>query len=544
MLAGNQLRCCSGAALLIVLASTDSAAADGVTLVDPVITIAGSPAQQSFVVHVDGINENAPATKLDISDLGTPSPPAVTFQFTRVQELKRTATTRDWLVTMTVTDFPPNTKQPRFFSITVPPPDGSQVAGLPISKSVQYTLSSQGTGATLTLVSMPNETTSDDGAATLAIPLSVAVGALPLSGVKLGQSALAEDIRKTQLNFQLCDAADPKCDVPPNHLSANAIQPLILKIAGHGAAPGNYSGNLSLLAVEKPEGVTIPLKVHISDGFRRAWGVVAVVLGVLVVFFVTVYSRYIVNRGQLLLPFILLRQKLASIEAVLKQAPDRCRPFTVNVKTRLDDRQRDINDASLRQAGIQLGAIPSAFGGTISAQSQAVQTLTASVTTWVVALDLIVNDGMLAVWNEAKRELAQPIVQTRAQIQTSALDQILVDPTKPPSSDVINRSIATALAAMRPPVSAAIESVSPPQLRTLRQIDMQLDFVNAAVWTVLLAASVLVGCEVVVFKNGFGAPTDYLACFLWGFGVPLSGTQLMSLTPKSVATNLGISIPQ
>jgi hypothetical protein len=62
------------------------------------------------------------------------------------------------------------------------------------------------------------------------------------------------------------------------------------------------------VATEKPEGVIIALKIHISDCVRRTWDVVAVLLGVLVTFFVSVYSRCIVNRDQLLIPFTVARK--------------------------------------------------------------------------------------------------------------------------------------------------------------------------------------------------------------------------------------------
>ena len=44
--------------------------------------------------------------------------------------------------------------------------------------------------------------------------------------------------------------------------------------------------------------------------------------------------------------------------------------------------------------------------------------------------------------------------------------------------------------------------------------------------------------------SGFGTVADYLRCLLWGFGLPVAGQGLQTLTMSSVNTQLGVTLPK
>lgn len=65
-----------------------------------------------------------------------------------------------------------------------------------------------------------------------------------------------------------------------------------------------------------------------------------------------------------------------------------------------------------------------------------------------------------------------------------------------------------------------------------------LDYATLAAWTVI---SFITGYLVLILnKPGFGTPTDYLYCLIWGFGISTAS----ALTSNPAASALGIKIPE
>ena len=74
---------------------------------------------------------------------------------------------------------------------------------------------------------------------------------------------------------------------------------------------------------------------------------------------------------------------------------------------------------------------------------------------------------------------------------------------------------------------------------------MALSIVSIVVLLVWVGVTLITGVMAMVLsKAGFGTPSDYLLCLLWGFGLPVAGTQLNQLTATGIGPKLGITLPK
>ena len=77
------------------------------------------------------------------------------------------------------------------------------------------------------------------------------------------------------------------------------------------------------------------------------------------------------------------------------------------------------------------------------------------------------------------------------------------------------------------------------------RIRMEIQTITLLFWAVWGALSVLIGFIVLVMPvAGFGTVADYLRCSLWGFGLPVAGQGLQTLTMSSLNTQLGVTLPK
>jgi hypothetical protein len=68
---------------------------------------------------------------------------------------------------------------------------------------------------------------------------------------------------------------------------------------------------------------------------------------------------------------------------------------------------------------------------------------------------------------------------------------------------------------------------------------------NVVTWLVFGGLATVAGVYVLIISNlGFGLLADFVVCLFWGFGLPVGSQQLMQLTPGSVVTALGVTVPK
>lgn len=81
-----------------------------------------------------------------------------------------------------------------------------------------------------------------------------------------------------------------------------------------------------------------------------------------------------------------------------------------------------------------------------------------------------------------------------------------------------------------------------PQERSLYSVRLEIRTINTLFWIVWGTLSIAIGSVILVLSNpSFGTVTDFLGCALWGFGLPVTGHSLGSLTMTSLNTQLNVS---
>jgi hypothetical protein len=56
--------------------------------------------------------------------------------------------------------------------------------------------------------------------------------------------------------------------------------------------------------------------------------------------------------------------------------------------------------------------------------------------------------------------------------------------------------------------------------------------------------SLAIGVTYVYSDVDFGTPVDLLGMFLWGLGLTAFGAGIQQLTPRQVATQIGVAVPR
>jgi hypothetical protein len=91
-----------------------------------------------------------------------------------------------------------------------------------------------------------------------AVPVGIAVGPVPATGVKLSSSNIIEQATKVPLggnDLKLCRNADGECDTNLS-LDANSPNLLFLRVEDTFDQPGSFQGVITIAASQKPEGDT------------------------------------------------------------------------------------------------------------------------------------------------------------------------------------------------------------------------------------------------------------------------------------------------
>ena len=65
--------------------------------------------------------------------------------------------------------------------------------------------------------------------------------------------------------------------------------------------------------------------------------------------------------------------------------------------------------------------------------------------------------------------------------------------------------------------------------------------VAAFIWA---AISFAIGLTYIYSRADFGTPMDLLGVFLWGLGLTAFGAGVQQLTPRQVATQIGVVVPK
>jgi hypothetical protein len=521
--------------LFVVAASAMSAsvavAAPTPTLVDATARLDYNATKGSarLVLQVDGLSAQDlqdPELVKKPLDLGVPTPPPkVDIRATPLQPVGTTS--RTWLLFVNVDGLPANMSQNRHVTVDV----AGKTATFP------YTLTNKAVANFTWTVKTPSSVAIEPGDA---IPVGVSVGAVPATGVTLINPFLTEKDRKVLIapnGLRLCRNSTGPCAAEKIDLPASFVTQLWLQGA---EGIGQYEGTVTLASAEKPEGEALTLTVYSTTTWHKVVGVLAILLGVVAAWLVTVFGRNLLNRAQLLLPAAVLRQRVGTLQP-LPRDPTGGGIQTIHGKiTELMNR--------LMPAQLELVGLPRWFPVSTSIQLSAediekYRKAVQEIANWVVDLEAIVHEGLEVIFSKWTPDLPANTKEVFAKAVRN-LDQLVAAPTAPPIETVQQQ-----IRAQTGAVNGALQVALAPGtgfggyggIRTVEQLSVQIAQVSALMWLVVVIATTTVGALALVLNNSFGSSSDYVKCVLWGLGLPI-GSQALSATMTSVGTSLGITI--
>lgn len=501
----------------------------------------GKPAGTiNLLLKVDGIAE-ADLKKDDlvakVADVGGQSGPPFVKPEVRAKALPYTGkATRYWMLTLEVSEAPIGTTQPRGLSMVV--------GG--VDRYLPYTLTNTAAEKfTWSVKISPTITQAPEAP----IPVSISVGPVAATGVKVLQTALFDKAFKKPLaptGLTLCPSNKNSCN--GKELTLQAHTPNQLWLWG-ASEVGVFEGSVTLAAAEKPEGDSVSLTINSSTANLKQQGVLVIFLSVFITWFITVLVRNWINRKQLQLPVLITRKTLAALVTQFNLG-HKILP-AVKVNKCIEGVELRLGDTALSENGLP-PRIPLTSGGTTASTVDVYRRYVQAQSDWVQALAILLAEGLQPAWDKYNDSASTEDDKKRSRNAVDKIDQ-LVDVDTAPTPDTIRVALRTIISTMNQPADASkgpnrawddYLGIISGSTRSPEQQIAAISGLNALNWLFVIAASTLGGAYLFVYGPsgvGFGTNADFLACILWGIGLP-AGTQLLqSSTTGSIATAFGVT---
>ncbi len=309
---------------------------------------------------------------------------------------------------------------------------------------------------------------------------------------------------------------------------------------------GTFAGNLFVDTQPVTDTKTLQLTIQHTTPKAKTWGVVAILVGIIAAWMITVFARSRINRDQALLPIAVLQQKLEVIIHDLGGIPKVLQDRVPDTQKALAAIIADLKTDNLDNLQLIPPSLPAISPSTT--QASALQAFIQTKSQVVDNLDVIVTGikaaGVLAVPSlpDARLAALKTLVSNIDQLSTSL----------PQTSDSLRTKIQALFNSWNAVPQAQIAG-APAQLLAMPDgsplsafhIRMEIQNITLLFWAVWGTLSVLTGFIVLVMPAaGFGTVADYLRCSLWGFGLPVAGQGLQTLTMSSLNTQLGVTLPK
>jgi len=343
-----------------------------------------------------------------------------------------------------------------------------------------------------------------------------------------GQSTTARITRTTIRDAANRVASIGALTLDPAEVTMGTPSSLQLKVDGTKIPAGNYTGSVEVALVGAADPKTFDLSIASSPPRSRLIGFFCVFAGVIVAMLLAGvlrnYAAYLAARLPASRMTDLLREEQNRLEAAV--------PATDTLETHkwIAEVETNLDVATLRDKGFLPRLLPAAFGGgnvDTAGYTQYLQTQGEAIG----KISDLIERGFLRV----DRYAADPVAEAQAY---TALDAIAFD--RPADVKGAAEAIIAALHAqskMKGPLTADTTTLT-------QHVLLRSDFVNGTAWILFAVIATATGYLAAVDVAGFGLMSDYFRAFLWGLGLQAAGTQLQQLTPSSIASTIGITMPK
>ncbi|WP_156411881.1 MULTISPECIES: hypothetical protein [unclassified Ensifer] len=533
-----------GAAIGLAAPALASAAVNAFTF-DPASTLSFAPGQEEgkavFVLKLTG-DATAGDGTLELSERGASDRPATTVKFEAGQPNQGSGSLT-WYVTANVSGLPTNSSLSRFLTARF----GEH------SQTLSYTVTNRPTGTfawKLTPVPDKRRWNGSD-----ALPLSLLVGPIPATKVRLLSTAFFDDQSLTALGggFKICPIGGT-CDGGPMDLSANELHSLQIQNDGKvDGGPGDYRGTFTLVSAEKPEGESFSTTLYVSSWKWQTFGALLIAVGILASLYVNVWLQNRNDRNARLMPAALLADQASRLRADYDKLAA-TQPVTfANADDQLNALEDSLSIKALQAQGYVGGSVPFLkMPSGATAAPEAYKSFLDDVGKRLTALSVVLHGcrEAVGVWSASSLSGAADALA----VALRSMDGLILPMTSPPASkESLSSALQPILQNLRTEVSRAAGIVddagSPARGRpfavgyTSERIAFDTAASNLVGWVAFGLLSFAVGGYLLIVANpGFGQWRDLLMCLLWGFGVPAAGEKLANLSGPGLAQGFGITL--
>ncbi len=491
-----------------------------------------APGRTTLLLDASGLDAaTAQATLADVVDSGTPAPPELDIRF-RAAEMAATNGARHWVLTAEVngltTELGP---QKRVLTLQF----GSR------SYAVNYTLTGHAASRFAWSVKVPSgEISLRPGQS---VEIGISVQGIAATGVRLLQAAMIEQTTHTMLlkGWQLCETPAGDCKSDELSIPANSVKRLWLRPAGDETVVGKFTGTVVIGAAQKPDGETLTLSISGTSASLQFWGVIVILFGLGLAFYVNKGLQNRINRAQMLLPVARLRERAAGFSARLDMAPASLKGQTGLTAEAIRELLDDLSEQALDSQGWLPAKIPNPYKATPTAIETGYKTYLDARTRKLAWLQILIAQGFEALWRQIPANAGQSDIDA-ARTASDALDA-LASKSAPPDTTP-TAEISTILAAFRTRGMETIESfleIPTVTSTSFKDLTVEIGRMSYVVWGIFGLIAGGLGTYVIILSNpGFGLPTDFLTCLFWGIGLPVGAQQLSQSTVATASQALQI----
>jgi type II secretory pathway pseudopilin PulG len=310
---------------------------------------------------------------------------------------------------------------------------------------------------------------------------------------------------------------------------------------------GTFTGSLFFNTGPLTDMQTINLKIQQTRLSLQLLGVAIIIVGVAIAWLVTVFARSRIARDQALMPALALTQSLQDLQATENKFPPELQSLATGSSSAIQRLLDTLRVTALDAKNFLPPAFP-AFAPSAT-QTTAYQVFLTNTSAQLADLDVIVNEGLQLLAQRFQPTLPAPDV-TALNTAFSTIDGLSENLTLLPQAvrDKVTAAIQTfnsahAVTAQALNVQAQAIAPAAPGQPTFLQVRLEVQTITMLFWLVWGLLSVVIGATVLIVPMpGFGSLTDFVRCFLWGFGLPVAGNSIQSLTTGSLNTQLGVSL--
>ncbi|MCC2958312.1 hypothetical protein LK542_22105 [Massilia sp. IC2-477] len=310
--------------------------------------------------------------------------------------------------------------------------------------------------------------------------------------------------------------------------------------------PGKYTGSVTLVSNDRPEGETIRLVLYVTSWKWQVLGGLCIAAGVGLAFVITNLLRQRISRLEMLGPVVDL---LAMIDAL------RLRLKSVKIPYKFEKLLKELDrvEAGLEEPVLRRKGLPSVLGNFFGNSTSSADTLAVYVAAQRAILErllIIVDEGLEPIEEMRVAYLTgiespppaavQAVLDAWKNADTfSALEILAADDLRIALADIVAKLDIALKQALEIPISESLFAFAHRTVRHLPRTRAHLNYLvfstNLAGWVFLLLLTTLAGVYVLIIDEpAFGTPKDLLECLFWGLGLP-AGMQAASTATLSIA---------